>query len=510
MEAVLSNNHKTLHSREPMFHQVLASFIEYMNTVRLQKRETLLSDSYSKEWHASNKQDEAFQSAFQQVNKVREFLQDPSKILGSDKTKHGEIAEQVEVHVRNAYAILKGMNPLATFDGVGRTAPEDYLINGVPYQSKFFHGVINNLTHVLKHMEKYSEFGRDGSKYMIPKDVYELVTRLQNGETIGFRGTTELAILQKVKEIESLSGQSFSDIVKPSISTHSDVQQATVASTLGKHEDAMMDQQQLAKEDIRRKAEQEREKIKDSTSANIRDGLGKAAIAGGIAASVDIVASIYKKIRDGKPLCSFTPDDWKEVGWSGAQKGTKGALTAGSIYVLTNLTYMGAPMAGAVTTSIYGFSFLFMDYQNGQITLDDLVTDSQVLCFEAGVSALAAAAGQTLIPVPVLGAVIGVLTADVLLSISDQFFAKGEKEFAEKLERLQSEAMQTLNEEHKKILEDIVDKYEEMGRIIDMAFDVSINVDVRLANSANFARSMGVLENQILTSVDDIDAFFLS
>ncbi|MGQ0515412.1 hypothetical protein ACT453_26665 [Bacillus sp. D-CC] len=49
-----------------------------------------------------------------------------------------------------------------------------------------------------------------------------------------------------------------------------------------------------------------------------------------------------------------------------------------------------------------------------------------------------------------------------------------------------------------------------MGRIIDMAFDVSINVDVRLANSANFARNMGVLENQILTSVNDIDAFFLT
>lgn len=510
MDAVLSNKDKRLHAREPMFHQVLASFIEYMNTVRLQEREIMLSDSYLKERHASQKQDEAFHLAFQQVNKVREFLQDPSKILGSDKTKHGEIAEQVEVHVRNAYTILKGMDPLATFDGVGRTAPEDYLINDVPYQSKFINGDINNLTHVLKHMDKYNGFGRDGSKYMIPKDAYELVTRLRAGETVGFRGTTELAILQKVKEIESLSGQSFSDVIKPSISTYDDVQQVTVARTLGKHEDVMIDQQQLAKEDIHRKAEQEREKIKDSTSANIRDGIGKAAIAGGIAASVDIVVSIYKKTKDGKALSSFTSDDWKELGWSGAQKGTKGALTAGSIYMLTNLTNMGAPMAGAVTTSIFGFSSLFMNYQNGHITLDDLVTDSQVLCFEAGVSALAAAAGQTLIPVPVLGAAIGVLTADILLSISNQFFVKGEKEFAEKLECLQSEAMQTLNEEHKKILEDIVDKYEEMGRIIDMAFDVSINVDVRLANSTNFARSMGVLENQILTSVNDIDAFFLT
>ncbi|MBF2069802.1 hypothetical protein [Fischerella thermalis] len=49
-----------------------------------------------------SKQDRAFFAAVQEVDKVRDFLDSPEKILGNASTKHGEIAEQVEVGIRNA------------------------------------------------------------------------------------------------------------------------------------------------------------------------------------------------------------------------------------------------------------------------------------------------------------------------------------------------------------------------------------------------------------------------
>ena len=60
----------------------------------------------------------------------------------------------------------------ATKDGVGRTAPEDYRVNGVAVQSKYINGTNNSLSHVLEHLEKYKDinFGQDGSYYVIPKD----------------------------------------------------------------------------------------------------------------------------------------------------------------------------------------------------------------------------------------------------------------------------------------------------------------------------------------------------
>ncbi|MCW3596823.1 hypothetical protein, partial [Burkholderia cenocepacia] len=104
-------------------------------------------------------------------NTLREFIGEPGKILGRMDTKHGEIAEQVEVAVRRARDFLAQVAPGATFDGVGRTAPMDYRIDGVDFQSKFINGSSKGLTHVLEHMGKYKAFA-NGGVYHIPKDQH--------------------------------------------------------------------------------------------------------------------------------------------------------------------------------------------------------------------------------------------------------------------------------------------------------------------------------------------------
>ncbi|WP_438875449.1 hypothetical protein, partial [Bacillus cereus group sp. BC58] len=75
-------------------------------------------------------QDRAFDSAMDAMNTLREFIGEPGKILGRMDTKHGEIAEQVEVAVRRARDFLAQDAPGATIEGVGRTAPMDYRIVG--------------------------------------------------------------------------------------------------------------------------------------------------------------------------------------------------------------------------------------------------------------------------------------------------------------------------------------------------------------------------------------------
>ena len=85
--------------------------------------------------HSILNQERAFDLAMDQVNKTRADIGNLDGILGSIDTKHGEIAEKVEVGIRNAQQALRQEvnNPddfSATFEGVGRTAPEDYLIDG--------------------------------------------------------------------------------------------------------------------------------------------------------------------------------------------------------------------------------------------------------------------------------------------------------------------------------------------------------------------------------------------
>ncbi len=153
--------------------QASAAFVDVVNNTRIQNELT-----------RQLAQDAAWNHAQEQIDKVREFVGSPEKILGSALTKHGEIAEQVEVGIRNARSALHQNDLTATFDGVGRTAPEDYMVDGTAVQSKFINGAVKNLDHVMEHMNKYTSFGRDGSYYHIPKDHYETITKVMNGESV--------------------------------------------------------------------------------------------------------------------------------------------------------------------------------------------------------------------------------------------------------------------------------------------------------------------------------------
>jgi len=68
---------------------------------------------------------EALNESLSYVENVRDFVSDTSHILGAMPTKHGEIAEHVQVEIGNAQRVMQHLRPNATFEGVGRTAPED-------------------------------------------------------------------------------------------------------------------------------------------------------------------------------------------------------------------------------------------------------------------------------------------------------------------------------------------------------------------------------------------------
>lgn len=118
--------------------------------------------------------------ALQCVDNVRDFVGSPEHILGNPKTKHGEIAENVDVWFHNADQIMHNRKADATFEGVGRTVATDYKVHGVDVQSKYINGANNSLSHVLKHMEDYYNHGswkvlgtENQSNFMISVKIFE-------------------------------------------------------------------------------------------------------------------------------------------------------------------------------------------------------------------------------------------------------------------------------------------------------------------------------------------------
>jgi hypothetical protein len=465
--------------------QVNAAIVDSLNNQRIQDEIMKLAA-----------QDAAFSNAIKQADKVREFIGNPNNILGSELTKHGEIAEQVEVGIRNARAALAQENMTATFDGIGRTAPADYAIDGMLVQSKFINGANNNLTHVLKHMDDYSNFGRDGSFYHIPKDNYETIIRIKEGLPVdNLSEKSKAAILNKIQEIEQQSGQSFEQVVKPGISDYAEVQQGKIVETLDKHE-----------QELKQQNEKLKETIKDDHKPSWEGAAQAAAVAGAVGGAISLGTALYSKHKQGKnPFKGdFSSDDWKDVGISTAKGAGGGAIAGGAIYLLTNNAALPAPFAGAIVSAAKGVSSLIQDYNGGKITFEEFMDLGLMVCSESAIVGLATAAGQTLIPIPILGAVIGSLAGKILAE-----FAIGKRrDVAEWMRQDMADYMRKIDANYQAIIKQINEEFDRLGKLTEAAFDFQRNVDLFSA-SVDLARAYGVAEDKIISSHAELDDFML-
>lgn len=465
--------------------QISAQLVEGINSIRVHTTTLLL-----------NGQDGAFHKAVEQIDIVRTFLESPEKILGNPLTKHGEIAEQVEVGIRNARSLIEQGDFVATFDGVGRTAKEDFLLEGIAVQSKFINGANSGLREVLEHMEQYKDFGRDGSYYQIPKDQFETITKVMNGDPGPLGKDSVRAIMAKVKEIEAESGKPFQEVVRPSVQNYADPQQGKVFDTLSKEEDALTERN-----------EQRKEQIRCENGPSLAGAAQAAAIAGAVGGAVGLTTSLYAKYKDGKNVFNgdFDASDWADVGIDTGTAAIGGAIAGGSIYLMTNYAGMAAPFAGAVVSAAKGMSALIADYNANRIDLDELISLGTVICAESAIVGIATAAGQTLIPIPIVGAVVGSVAGKMVAE-----FLKGQSAHVQAaMDARMNEYLATVDRQCQAVVQDILDAFDRLGELMTAAFDIERNTEL-LQSSVVLALSLGVTPDVLITRHEELDAFMMS
>ncbi|MHA6897187.1 hypothetical protein ACQUJT_24395 [Ralstonia pseudosolanacearum] len=438
-------------------------------------------------------QDQAFLKALGETAKVREFVNAPEHILGSGGTKHGEVAEQLEVGVRRAREILVGTEPTATFEGVGRLAPEDYRIAGVDVQSKFINGTNNTLNHVLEHMEKCGNFGRDGSYYHIPKDQYAQIQDVLKGHADGLSEKTVRAFQEKVQQIELETGKAFEEVVKPSVSTYPEVQLGRVNETLDGHDS-----------DLKLENEALKGQIQVEHQPSLAEGLKAAGTAAAVGAAVSFTMKAWGKYREGKNLFKgdFTVDDWKDVGGAAFKGAVGGAIAGGAIYALTNCAGLSAPFAGAFVSAAKGVASLVADYHAGKISLDALIDEGLFVCSDAAIVGLCTAAGQTLIPIPVVGAVLGSIAGKLLSTFLGKQMRAAQVRLDSQLQNFRT----ALGAKFQKVMAELEARISELGDLTTAAFDLQRNEEL-VTRSVALAQAYGVSEGLILKNESNLDAF---
>lgn len=454
------------------------------------------------------RQDMIFEFAKEQHDKVRDFVANPENILGSAATKHGEVAEQIEVAVRNAKEIMeKGLSKDdvsslgATFEGVGRTAPEDYIINDIAVQSKYINGINNNLSHVLDHLEKYKniEFGRDGSFYHIPKDHYEEIMKIKNNiDTEEFSDKTVKAVLDKISRIEKETGLDFDSVVQPGECKYNEVQLMKANET--------MDTKDAAIKDLND------EKVKQINSdseykANLGDGLQAGAIGAAVAGTIDLAMFLYQKKKEGKSLFDFTEEDFKECGLSVGKASVVGGVSSMAIYGLTTQFEVAAPLAGAAVSFVKSSGSLFIKYKNGEISKGELIDSMGVLSVETTFITAGSMIGQALIPVPVLGAMLGSISGKIVLE-SLKMLGAADRELEAEIKRQEARRFKELTENEQKIWLEFKAKIDHLKILTEYAFDFKNNKMV-LESSVALAQAYEVPEEKILKTISDVDDFML-
>lgn len=472
-----------LHIRE----QLVAEVIGQLNAERLTSMQFELEA-----------QDSAFDWALREMKHVRDFVGSPENILGRADTKHGEIAEQVEVGIRRARDALNQRDFSANINDVPRTGPVDYQIGGVDVQSKFYNGLENSIRKgVDQHLDNYAWFREGGRFYHIPADQHAQMEIILKGATPnGFSDRTANRIREHLQDLADRTGRPIDDLIRPSISDYADVQQGKVHETLNGHEDRLYEGQAEKTTDIR-----------SEHQPSLNEAAAGAALAAVLAAGLNLTVSLYRKHKSGVTILNLSKEDWKELGIDSAKAGGGGFVSAAAIYGLTNCADMAAPLAGALASATRGIWCQAQLYKKGELTRAALIENSFVVSGEAGLVAISAAVGQTLIPIPVLGAVLGSVVGKFVAGVLTSYLNEKESFFARDIEAKVGAAVHKLDAKYQELVGSIVRECEALEQLIAHAFSCDANLGV--AVSIEIAIRLGVPGERIITTRQELDQYMM-
>lgn len=436
-----------------------------------------------------------FDAACAEIENVRGFVDVPENILGSPATKHGEIAEVAEVGVRRAWDVFEGRE-FSAHDDVPRTGRIDYVIDGQELQSKFCAGLNDSLRGVKTHLDAYPDFVPEGGGFVIPRDQYELLRRVISGDHDGIDPRTVAAAQTHAEQIEVITGKSALESIRPASFDYEEVKPDAINDTLNEK------QKELAGENDERI-----EEIQAAHTPSLAEAAHLAGKAAAIAGGVTFVRAVYVRYRDGKNIFKgeFSIEDWTEVGLETAKGSAIGGVTGGALYLMSNCAGMSAPFAGAMASAAKGLAPLVLGYHRGELSLGELVDTGCIVCSEVAIVAAAAALGQTLIPIPIAGAMIGSIAGQVLAGLLAGRVKGSSDAIASRIAQFQT----SMNSEQVKQLKTCIAKYAILGDLADAAFDIRLNEEM-LDASFKLALTYGVHEEELLGTSEEVDRFMLA
>ena len=469
--------------------QAVASWVNYLNQVRLDRLVEFMQNQDLNLHDAMADIDNTFSQIEELINSNR----------GGTYGLHGFIAEAAEVGISNARENVLGKPD--KYKWLNDNGPSDLLRSGVEIQQKFYQSDLS-LRAIATHLEKYPDYISNGGKYQIPRDQYDKIQELlsiskdEANKMPTADGSFSLKQWKLVHEFFDQQNISVNDI-EPSKFQYKEVQREQINITIKQEKVSIKKTDSNLRDQARREA-----------APTLKEGAKVVGVAAALEGGTSLVLSIVKKKKEGKCLKDFSDDDWKDV-FKDAGIGTvKGGVRGASIYVLTNYTSTPASAANSIVTASFGVAEQAHLYRKGELDEVQFISNAEMLCLDASVSALSSFIGQAVIPIPVIGALIGNTVGTTLYKVAKDGLSDREqkiiKSYLDDIETLRS----TLDKEHQDLVAKIQREYELFMQILEKLY--SVDYMKALEGSCEMAKLCGVPSEEILDSKEKIADFFLN
>lgn len=472
--------------------QAVASWVNYLNQLRI---DHLLS-SFSQ-------QDENLLNALTSIDEaIRKIdLEVVTANRGGQRGMHGFIAEIAEVGISNARTQILGQEPV--YQWVNDNGPVDLIRNGVEIQQKFVaSGGRFSLGAITEHLQKYPDYVQNGGKYQIPSDHFEIIKRLyctppeEAGKLLSRSGGgPSLRDWQRIDAFFQ-EGSIGIESLEPSTLQYHEVQRGVYGTTMAAEEKSLLSTDQS----LRDNAYQE-------SWPNLREGTTATFAAAVVEGGTTFVLAVVAKSREGKRLRELSQQDWLDIAGETGFSFVKGGVRSFSIYALTNFTATSAAVASSIVTAAFGIAEQANMLRRGEIDELQFIENSELVALEAAVSALSAFVGQALIPVPVLGAVIGNTVGTMMYKSVASSLSRREAELIERYLIEQRVLDEQLTSEYHGLIEKLEQGISDYLGLLERAF--SPDLQVALDGSVELARIFGVPADEILDSKQKLLAYFL-
>ncbi len=413
---------------------------------------------------------------------------------GGSKGMHGFIAERAECGVGNALKRIMGEeDSYLLLDDNGAV---DFVRDGVNIQQKFVQAQ-HSLQAVLGHKNKYPDYQ---GKWQIPKDFYEDVLTLLNmseeeANRLPLNGNLTRKAWKSVHDFFEKSNLCMDDI-EASHFNYSEVQVNRIDETLLKEE-----------QNIKKLDQDQREKAYKKSLPGVKEGIKTAAWSAATEGMTEFVLGITEKRKGGKKLKDFTEEDWKEITGSTGLGAVKGGIRGTSIYLLTNYTATPGAVASSMATASFCIAEQAYRFRNKKVTEIEFLEMTELIVLDAAVSALSSIMGQVLIPLPVLGAVIGNSVGQMMYQCVKETLSKKEIQLVKNFMEEQKKSDELLQKEYKQYLEELRRSLSLYLDMLDQAF--SPDPGEALMGSVALAKAVGVPDDEVLDSRKKCNAFFL-